>query len=42
MLLGMRIGSTDRRWDDESLNALKAIPGTGFEVVESGPQTRPC
>lgn len=30
-------GSTDPRWDDASLNQLKAIPGTAFDVVDTGP-----
>jgi len=30
-------GSTDPRWNDDELNQLKAIPGTAFEVVDSGP-----
>jgi hypothetical protein len=30
-------GSTDPRWDDDDLNQLKRIPGTAFEVVDSGP-----
>jgi hypothetical protein len=30
-------GSTDPRWDDASLNQLKLIPGTAFEVVDTGP-----
>ncbi len=35
-------GSTDRRWNDENLNQLKEIPGSAFEVVQSGPETSPC
>lgn len=35
-------GSTDRRWDDQDLNQLKAIPGDAFEVVAPGPETSPC
>ena len=35
-------GSTDRRWNDENLNQLKEIPGSAFQVVESGPETSPC
>ena len=35
-------GSADRRWNDDDLNQLKAIPGTAFEVVEPGPETTPC
>jgi len=30
-------GSTDPRWDDDDLNQLKRIPGTAFEVVDTGP-----
>lgn len=30
-------GSTDSRWNDEDLEQLKSVPGTAFEVVESGP-----
>jgi hypothetical protein len=30
-------GGSDPRWDDTSLNQLKSIPGTAFEVVASGP-----
>lgn len=33
-------GSTDRRWNDHDLEQLKAIPGTAFEVVTSGPLRR--
>ena len=29
-------GSTDTRWDDNDLDQLKAIPGSAFEVVQSG------
>jgi hypothetical protein len=29
-------GATDSRWDDEDLNQLKTVPGTAFEVVETG------
>jgi hypothetical protein len=28
-------GSSDPRWDDESLDQLKGIPGSAFEVVKS-------
>ena len=28
-------GSSDRRWNDESLNQLKRIPGSAFQVVRS-------
>jgi hypothetical protein len=30
-------GAPDARWDDADLEQLKAIPGTDFEVVDSGP-----
>ncbi len=30
-------GATDSRWDDEDLNQLKDVPGTAFEVVDTGP-----
>ena len=33
-------GATDPRWDDDDLNQLKAIPGTAFEVVDTGPVRR--
>jgi hypothetical protein len=32
-------GAADPRWDDEDLNQLKTIPGSAFEVVETGPIT---
>ncbi len=35
-------GSSDRRWDDESLNQLKRIPGSAFEVVKSAARVHPC
>ncbi len=35
-------GSSDRRWDDEELDALKGIPGSAFEVVRSAAAVRPC
>jgi hypothetical protein len=28
-------GASDARWDDDQLNALKAIPGSAFEVVDT-------
>ncbi len=34
-------GSTDRRWDDENLGELKSVPGTAFEVVDTGEPIRP-
>ena len=30
-------GATDGRWDDDDLNQLKGVPGTAFEVVDTGP-----
>ena len=33
-------GSTDSRWNDDDLNQLKAVPGTAFEVVDTGPILR--
>lgn len=30
-------GGTDPRWDDDDLGQLKAIPGSAFEVVDTGP-----
>lgn len=30
-------GATDPGWDDEDLNQLKAVPGSAFEVVDTGP-----
>jgi hypothetical protein len=30
-------GATDQRWDDDDLGQLKSIPGTAFEVVDTGP-----
>jgi hypothetical protein len=35
-------GSSDRRWDDENLNQLKAIPGSAFEVVRSAAHAHAC
>jgi hypothetical protein len=35
-------GTSDRRWDDEALDALKAIPGSAFEVVRSAAAAHPC
>ncbi len=35
-------GSSDRRWDDENLDQLKAIPGSAFEVVKSAARPHPC
>ena len=30
-------GAADSRWDDDDLNQLKVVPGTAFEVVDTGP-----
>lgn len=30
-------GAPSRGWDDDQLNTLKEIPGTAFEVVDTGP-----
>jgi hypothetical protein len=35
-------GSSDRRWDDESLNQLKRIPGSAFQVVKSAARVHSC
>jgi hypothetical protein len=35
-------GTSDRRWDDESLDQLKGIPTTAFEVVQSQAPDQPC
>ena len=35
-------GTSDRRWDDENLNQLKAIPGSAFEVVQSAASPNIC
>jgi hypothetical protein len=35
-------GTSDRRWDDENLNQLKAIPGSAFEVVQSAASVVTC
>jgi hypothetical protein len=35
-------GSSDRRWDDENLNRLKAIPGSAFQVVRSAARAHVC
>jgi hypothetical protein len=35
-------GSSDKRWDDEELDALKAIPGSAFEVVRSSARVHAC
>ena len=30
-------GATDSRWDDDDLNQSKDVPGTAFEVAQTGP-----
>lgn len=30
-------GATDPRWNDEDLDQLKTVPGSAFEVVDTGP-----
>jgi hypothetical protein len=30
-------GAADPRWDDNDLNQLKLVPGSAFEVVNTGP-----
>jgi hypothetical protein len=35
-------GTSDRRWDDENLDQLKAIPGRAFEVVKSAAHIHRC
>ncbi|MGZ5321840.1 MAG: hypothetical protein ACXWFN_10355 [Solirubrobacterales bacterium] len=35
-------GTSDRRWDDEDLDQLKAIPGSAFEVVRSAAPAHTC
>ncbi|MFI4927890.1 MAG: hypothetical protein ACHP7E_09425 [Burkholderiales bacterium] len=30
-------GATDPRWNDNDLNQLKTVPGSAFEVVQTGP-----
>ncbi|HZT12847.1 MAG TPA: hypothetical protein VFA29_08590 [Candidatus Baltobacteraceae bacterium] len=30
-------GDTDTRWNDNDLNQLKSVPGSAFEVVQTGP-----
>lgn len=35
-------GSSDRRWDDDSLDQLKRIPGSAFEAVKSAAPVHSC
>jgi hypothetical protein len=30
-------GASDPRWNDTDLDQLKAVPGSAFEVVQTGP-----
>jgi hypothetical protein len=30
-------GATDSRWNDTDLDQLKSVPGSAFEVVDTGP-----
>lgn len=34
-------GARDPRWDDDDLNQLKTVPGSAFEVVQTGDIVRP-
>ena len=34
-------GAADTRWDDDDLNQLKTVPGSAFEVVDTGPIVTP-
>jgi hypothetical protein len=34
-------GATDTRWDDDDLNQIKTVPGSAFEVVNTGPIVTP-
>ncbi len=34
-------GAPDDRWDDDALGDLKDVPGSAFEVVDTGPIVRP-
>jgi hypothetical protein len=33
-------GATDPRWNDDALDTLKTVPGSAFEVVQTGPILR--
>jgi hypothetical protein len=33
-------GASDPRWNDTDLNQLKTVPGSAFEVVDTGPIRR--
>ncbi len=30
-------GASDSRWDDDDLDQRKAVPGSAFEMVDTGP-----
>ena len=32
-------GATDSRWNDDDLNQMKTVPGSAFEVVDTGPSS---
>jgi hypothetical protein len=34
-------GAPDSRWNDDELNTLKALQGSDFEAIETGPLTTP-
>ncbi len=34
-------GTTDKRWNDDDLEQLKSVPGSAFEVVQTGPVIKP-
>ena len=34
-------GAVDPGWDDEALNAIKTIPASALEAVQTGPVVRP-
>jgi hypothetical protein len=34
-------GATDARWNDDDLDQLKGVPGSAFEVVQTGQVVRP-
>jgi hypothetical protein len=33
-------GATDPRWNDNALDTLKSVPGSAFQVVQTGPIRR--
>ena len=30
-------GATDSRWNDDDLDQMKSVPGSAFDVVDTGP-----